>query len=494
MQTIYIDPPYNTGSDGFIYNDKFQHSSWLTMIENRLSLVRELMRDEGIIFTNIGDLNPQEGESFILQFLERSIFPKRFGNLIWKKRGGIGSFSEKNMTENHEYITVFGNKKSFIYHNILGESKRKQYNNQDERGLYRWMDLVGPSQQTKEKRPNLNYGILYDEVLDKIVGFEYVKNKEKEEYIFDKSNSGKIISIWLPGTATWLISKEVLEEYYKKGIIKVFKKSGRYSVKIKNYLFKEDGTIDGDILKSILTDNEVNVGMNIEATKEIISMFPNMREILDDLNPKPVSLVKLLIYTTTIEDNLVLDFFAGSGTTAHAVMKLNKEDGGKRKFILVEMGDYFNAVIIPRIKKVAYSFNWKDGKAQDADGIGGFFKYYELEQYEETLANTVYENHDMFIIGDKSPYEQYVFMKDEKMLRALEIDYENKKVNVDLSKLYQNIDIAETLSNLTGKWIKKITPLAPLQEGNYEVEFADGSIVNIKDLDYKLIKPLIWWE
>ncbi len=92
----------------------------------------------------------------------------------------------------------------------------------------------------------------------------------------------------------------------------------------------------------------------------------------------------------------------------------------------------------------------------------------------------------MLVIGDKSPYEQYVFLKDEKMLKALEIDYENKKVNVDLSKLYENIDIAETLSNLTGKWIKKIR--------ENEVDFADGSVINTKDLDYKLIKPLIWWE
>jgi hypothetical protein len=138
----------------------------------------------------------------------------------------------------------------------------------------------------------------------------------------------------------------------------------------------------------------------------------------------------------------------------------------------------------------------------------------------------------MLIVGNKSVYEQYVFMKDEKMLRALEIDYKNNKVKIDLSKLYENIDIAETLSNLTGKWIKKITPrqtssdtplqegdntplaplqegdntplaplqegnntpLSPLREGNYEVEFEDGSIINTKDLDYKLIKPLIWWE
>jgi len=88
-------------------------------------------------------------------------------------------------------------------------------------------------------------------------------------------------------------------------------------------------------------------------------------------------------------------------------------------------------------------------------------------------------------IRGKSLYEQYIFLKDEKLLKALEIDYENNKVNVDLKKLYEDIDIAETLSNLMGKWIKKIK--------ENEVEFEDGTIINTKDLDYKLIKPLIWW-
>jgi len=92
----------------------------------------------------------------------------------------------------------------------------------------------------------------------------------------------------------------------------------------------------------------------------------------------------------------------------------------------------------------------------------------------------------MLVIGDKSPYEQYVFLKDEKMLKALEIDYKDNKVKVDFDRLYQNIDIAETLSNLTGTWIKKIS--------GSKVEFEDGSKIITKDLDYKLIKPLIWWE
>ncbi|MEM4067586.1 MAG: DNA methyltransferase, partial [Candidatus Micrarchaeaceae archaeon] len=106
----------------------------------------------------------------------------------------------------------------------------------------------------------------------------------------------------------------------------------------------------------------------------------------------PICLLKKCVEISTENNDIVLDFFAGSGTTAHAVMKLNKEDNGKRKFILIEMADYFDTVIIPRIKKVAYSFNWKNGKPQDNDGIGIFCKYNQLEQFEDILNKCIYAN------------------------------------------------------------------------------------------------------
>lgn len=158
----------------------------------------------------------------------------------------------------------------------------------------------------------------------------------------------------------------------------------------------------------------------------------------------------------------------------------------KRKWIGVEMGEHFYSVVLPRMKKVlAYDKSGISKEVKEYQG-GRFFKYYELEQYEEALANCKYEDGDLFNAPGRNPYQEYVFMKDEKMLKALEIDYENNKVKVDLSKLYSNIDIAETLSNLTGKWIKKIS--------DSEVEFEDGTKINTNDLNYKLIKPLIWWE
>jgi len=484
IRVFYIDPPYNTGNDEFMYSDKFFHSSWLSFIYDRLNLSKKLLGKEGIIFTSIGDLNPQEGESYKLQFIQSEIFDKRLGNLIWKKRGGIGSFSEKNMTENHEYITVFGNQDGFIYENIINEKKKKEYKEKDDRGFYRWMELIGPSQQTKEKRPNLDYGIIIDSNNYEIIGFEFSEKGVTKQHLFSKQKQ-KFKVIRLNGKATWLISKDIMKKYYDQGLIKVFKVGDNFTVKIKRYLFNPDGTIDGNILKSILLDNGIKVGMNIEGTKQLNDLFYPYE--YSKLRPKPTSLIKLLIHTTTYKEEIIGDFFAGSGTTAHSVLELNSEDHRKRKFILVEMADYFETIIIPRLKKVSYSFNWKNGKAQDAGGIGIFFKYYELEQYEEALVNCKYEDtEDIFLRPSKTPYQEYVFLKDEKMLKALEIDYENNKVKVDLSKLYPNIDIAETLSNLTGKWIKRIS--------DGEVEFEDGTKINTKDLDYKLIKPLIWWE
>jgi adenine specific DNA methylase Mod len=189
-----------------------------------------------------------------------------------------------------------------------------------------------------------------------------------------------------------------------------------------------------------------------------------------------------IIDLTTKEGQLVFDYFLGSGTTVAVAHKL------KRKWIGVELASYFETDIMFRMKQVLAGSgkNEPTGISKNVNWQGGgFFKYYEFEQYEEVLTNCKYDDSNLFNSPSKTPYQEYVFLKDEKMLKALEIDYENNKVKVDLSKLYPNIDIAETLSNLTGKWIKQI------RDG--EVEFEDGTKINTKDLDYKLIKPLIWW-
>jgi adenine-specific DNA-methyltransferase len=151
-------------------------------------------------------------------------------------------------------------------------------------------------------------------------------------------------------------------------------------------------------------------------------------------------------------------------------------------------------VLLPRVKKVVFSDKWKDGKAQpDGKGISHFVKYYELEQFEDALRRTRYAEDDLFTLPANEDPCQYIFLRDLKMLEALEVNLEQGTVEVDLSRLYENIDLPETLSNLTGKWIRRIDPDPNDSRVPVAVEFADGERVELRSLDWRRIKPLIWW-
>ncbi len=329
----------------------------------------------------------------------------------------------------------------------------------------------------------------------------HLPGSRKDESLLYRNFFGKKIKA--PEGRRWALSQDALDDAISKGLVKMDEQTG-----MPKFLTK------WETLGSNWTDisgYSPTHGFTTENSEELLQRA---------------------IESTSNTGDLVLDFFLGSGTTTAVAHKLG------RKWIGIEMGEHFYDVVLPRMKKVlAYDKSGitkelktprqtssdtplKEGNNSPSvkgcqpqvDGVvyqgGGFFKYYELEQYEEALANCKYEDGDLFnspfskgchseeMVGylpGRSPYQEYVFLKDEKMLEALEIDYKKEKVKVDLSKLYPNpstplgtsIDIAETLSNLTGKWIKKIN--------DGEVEFEDGTQINTKDLDYKLIKPLIWW-
>jgi len=466
VQTIYIDPPFNLdSSDQFLYRTNYKDANYATLLENRIRIAREWLNEKGSIFVRC-DYNG----NWIVRCLMDEIFGKEnFRNEIAVKRTRTLKGESGRFHTAWESLYFYGKSDNTLFN---GFRKLKPENE------WEWVEM-------------------------------HLPGTRKDEDLLYRNFFGKRIKA--PEGRRWALSQEALDDAISKGLVKMDEQTG-----MPKFLTK------WETLGSNWTDisgYSPTHGFTTENSEELLQRA---------------------IESTSNQNYLILDFFLGSGTTTAVAHKLG------RKWIGVEMGEHFYTVVLPRMKKVlAYDKSGiskelktprqtsSDTPLQEGDntplsplregdntplsplreGIyegGGFFKYYELEQYEETLANTIYENHDLLVIGDKSPYEQYVFMKDEKMLRALKIDYKNNKVKVDLSKLYENIDIAETLSNLTGKWIKKITPrqtssdtplqegdntpLAPLREGNYEVEFEDGSVVNTKDLDYKLIKPLIWWE
>lgn len=407
VQTIYIDPPFNTGSD-FEYIDRYQDSSWLTLMENRLNLSKKYLTRTGGLFLHL-DWN----SNYLGRILLEEVFGKEnfVNEVIWRIGWVSGYKTQVNgFVRNHDTLYVFANsKKEFFF---------------------------------KKNDSKIPY-----------FSFEHSLIKEELESIKEK----------------WGIKDKTI-----KNIKLVIKDD-------KNIVYKtglETGSGNYNI-EDTWNCNEYEELHSNKIKRNAKEYTPHGAEITQ----KPEQLLQRIIALTTEEGQLVLDYFLGSGTTVAVAHKL------KRKWIGIEQASYFETDILFRMKQVlaGRGKNEPTGISKDVNWLGGgFFKYYELEQYEETLANTVYEDNDISIVGNKSPYEQYVFLKDEKMLRALEIDYENGKVKVDLSKIYPNIDIAETLSNLLGKWIKKITP-------EY-VEFEDGQKIEYENLDYRIIKPLIWWE
>ncbi len=456
VQTIYIDPPFNLdSSDQFLYRTNYKDANWATLLENRLRIAREWLNERGSIFVRC-DYNG----NWIVRCLMDDIFDGNFineiavGKTAGKKKTGLSlSYTKDNLffyAKNPEYIINETIKETYdysFYKKIIKILEKNNFNNKNKlsdillNNLF-WVDL---DHRPGERQTNKSR---------KLLGIEFSPPKGRH----------------------WIKSQEKLDQLYKEG-------KARLKDKVTEKIYYKESELNSlknndNLIIQVFLDNEIITDnwTDINGYSQASGFQTENSEIV----------LKRSIETASNKTDLILDFFLGSGTTTAVAHKLG------RKWLGVEMGEHFYTVVLPRMKKVLFYDKSGISKEQDVkehyneNKAGGFFKYYELEQYEETLSNTVYENHDMFIIQNKNPYEQYLFMKDEKMLKALEIDYENNKVKVDLSKLYENIDIAETLSNLTGKWIKKIK--------TDEVEFEDGSKINTKDLDYKLIKPLIWWE
>ncbi len=429
VQAIYIDPPFNTGED-FPYLDRFQDSSWLSLTEDRLRISRQLLDKMGTCYLHLDSNADFYGKILLDNIYGKDCFRVK---VTWKRHTGP-KVQSLHFPDISDFILVYskvGDKWTYIpqYMRYNEDYIKKFYKYEDENGTYCLHNFYAPG----DGPSRIFFG---------------------KEIVPPKGHH-------------WSYTQENIDKLIKEGKIILDNKG---FPKLKIYLKNAKGIQ----YSNIITDIHV-----IQGSSDEFWSFPTQ---------KPEKLLSLFIQTTSNPNDLILDFFLGSGTTIAVAHKLG------RKWLGVEMGEHFYSVVLTRMKKVlAYDKSGISKEVKEYQG-GGFFKYYELEQYEEALANCKYDDSDLFNSPSENPYQEYVFMKDEKMLECMEIDYENNKVKVDLEKLYPNIDIAETLSNLTGKWIKKITPLTPLQEGNYEVEFEDETKIDTKVLDYKLIKPLIWWE
>ncbi|MFU2072409.1 site-specific DNA-methyltransferase [Gallibacterium anatis] len=333
VKMIYIDPPYNTGSDGFVYQDdrKFtaeqlaqlggmdldeaqrvldftakksnSHSAWLTFMYPRLYIARELLKDDGVIFISIDD-----NEQAQLKLLCDEVFGEEnfVATFPWRKRTAKSDVPF-GVSQDYEWIMAYAKSELFLA-SIEGK-ERKYYETPDfPNRPWRIHDLT--KQTSASERPNSFFTMI-----DPKTGKEYPADERR----------------------TWAVSKDTFQEYYDKGkivfpddydFLKISRPAMRY--------FKDDDMAKaGDLFGKIAVSTKLpdTVGMSQDGTKEITNLFDGKIFTF----PKPSSLIRFLLSITTNKNDLILDFFAGSGTTAHAVMQLNAEDKGNRQFIMVKL-------------------------------------------------------------------------------------------------------------------------------------------------------------
>ncbi len=365
VKCIYIDPPYNTGNENWVYNDNVnsplmqawlakhspvdvedleRHDKWLCMMWPRLHLLQELLSDDGIIFVSIDD-----NEQHHLRLLMDEIWGVEnfLADIIWQHRYGRSN-NAKLFSNQREHIIVY--RKSDIVSHIRvkrDEKLNETYSNPDDDPRGSWVSSSYVNPALKEQRPNLVYAVI-------------------------NPYTGEAIN---HPTHAWKYSRNTYEEHVRENRLWWGINGNLRYPRLKNFLSesKEKGIVPIDLM---LADT---AGTTDEGTKQLQTVF--QRAALAFNNPKPTRLIANLIEIaegiSKKNDTIVLDAFAGSGTTAHAVLALNKEDGGNRKFILVECEDYADTITAERVRRVINGVeNATDETLQE--GLGGSFTYCTL--------------------------------------------------------------------------------------------------------------------
>jgi adenine-specific DNA-methyltransferase len=352
INCIYIDPPYNTGNEGWAYNDNVnspmikewfgqivdkddlsRHDKWLCMMMPRLKLLKDLLSEDGVIFISIDD-----NEQHRLRVLCDEIFgeDKFVVDIAWRSADSSNN-DAKTFSADFNSTLVYSKSEEWYPNKLKRTDKNNQhYKNPDN-------DPKGPWFPGNLTSPNPRENLRYDVV----------------------SPTGEIIK---PPSNGWRWKEEKMKEMIEEGTI-VFSEDGKRITK-KTYLADQTGIAPSNIWFDI---NET--GHNRQSKYEQINLFPEKETSEQFKTPKPIKFIKRILELATTENDIILDSFAGSGTTAHAVLDLNKEDGGNRKFILVEMEDYADNVTAERVRRV---INGVPKSKNFKEGTGGSFSYFEL--------------------------------------------------------------------------------------------------------------------
>ena len=337
VKCVYIDPPYNTGNDDFLYKDGYQASTWMTMLADRVLLARRLMRHNGLFFMQIGD-----EENARSRISLDTIFSDRKNTVVVRR--GIKNVQAQfadiaRLSVGHDIIHVYAETPELRIPHLRQLLHTEQPGKWDT--FWRGTD-----------RSTLRYCL-------------FGQNPESGQWRWEKPRALIAVQNY-EDYLTYESPRKTLDEWYVENL--------QAGVDLDFVRCNEDDVVQYYVPPQshrLLSDNWLDI-----STAGTFTNFPT---------EKHVTLLQRVVAWNTLAGELTLDHFAGSGTTGHAVINLNREDNGRRKYILVEAGSHFDTVLLPRLKKVIYSPDWKNDKPISRNGSTQFFKYISLESYEDTL-------------------------------------------------------------------------------------------------------------
>jgi len=360
VKCVYIDPPYNTDASEIVYKNGYKHSSWNSLISDRMQMADTLVDLKGFLVTAI-----DHAECFNLGKIQDAIYGEdRRLAIVTVQHNPKGRNQSKFFSENTEYMFFYAKDpvSSDFRQVAIADEVASTFDLEDEEGKFRYENYVrARTVWSRKNKPKNWYPIYVSRDLKHITSI-YCDNYYE---VFPRTKQGDF---------SWKNIQETFNALNKANYF-VAKLENNEVVISHKYREKQ-------VLKNIWIDKKYQSEFNgTNLLKDIVG------ENCFDY-PKSIFAVLDVIKITAEKSDLVLDYFAGSGTTGHAVIALNREDNGQRKYILIEQGEYFETVLKPRIQKVVYSSDWKEGKATAPQtGISHAFKVVKLESYEDTLNN-----------------------------------------------------------------------------------------------------------
>jgi len=454
VQTVYIDPPFNLGTNpDYEYLVNYKDSSWISILENRISVSKKLLKNECVHYLRC-DSN---GNMLVRLLLDNLFGADKFRNdlIVQRGRNQVGSPNKLETISDTLFLYSLSEKplNKIQVKRSIADIKWTGFTlggdrNPPERNFIGKIIFPAKGQHFTLIQPKVDKLLnekylrlrckkcsgLHFKAKDNVDLANYMKKKENRFKFYDITNETDFVGINELSKCNFCGEKD------------------DFAVQ---YLGNEDKFVNSLWLDIAGYAN--TTGFTTENAEELISRA---------------------IQVGAIVDGYVLDYFLGSGTTTATSHKLRK------KYIGIEQGSQYYDYALPRMKKVLAGVQEGISKELKQFKGGGFFKYYALEQYEEALTKIKYE--DKGSLPTQDIYHQYLFLKDLKLADdVIKLDEKSKSIKVDLTKLHPAIDIPETLSHLTGKFIKQIK--------KNEVVFTDGTSIDLANIDYKIVKPLIWW-